>query len=191
MNIGIDIDDTIANTNTSIDTFAKEYTEKVLKRNFKINNVYDILDPMWAKYLYGWSIEEDAKFWEDNYELTMENVTIKDGASRVINELYKNNKIIIITARADNQKIRNLTLDWLKENDIHYHKIFMGHLDKKRIIQENNVDIFIDDNFKNCKEASNLGVRTLLMDSRLNKNFNDEKIKRVFSWDEIEKEICG
>mgnify|MGYP001142863560 CR=1 FL=1 len=32
MNIGIDIDDTIANTNTSIDTFAKEYTEKVLKR---------------------------------------------------------------------------------------------------------------------------------------------------------------
>ena len=100
MNIGIDIDDTIANTNTSIDTFAKEYTEKVLKRNFIINNVYDVIDPMWAKYLYGWSIEEDAKFWEDNYELTMENVTIKDEASRVINELYKDNKIIIITARA-------------------------------------------------------------------------------------------
>lgn len=32
MNIGIDIDDTIANTNTSIDAFAREYTEKVLKR---------------------------------------------------------------------------------------------------------------------------------------------------------------
>ena len=78
----------------------------MLKRDFKINNVYDVLDPMWAKYLYGWTIEEDAKFWQDNYELTMENVTIKDGASRVINELYKYNKIIIITARADSQKIR-------------------------------------------------------------------------------------
>ena len=65
----------------------------------------------------------------------------------------------------------------------------MGYLDKKRIIQENNVDIFIDDNFKNCKEASNLGVRTLLMDSRLNKNLNDEKIKRVFSWNDIERDL--
>ena len=49
--------------------------------------------------------------------------------------------------------------------------------------------IFIDDNFKNCKEASNLGVRTLLMDSRLNKNLNDEKIKRVFSWNDIERDL--
>ena len=65
----------------------------------------------------------------------------------------------------------------------------MGYLDKKRIIQENNVDIFIYDNFKNCKEASNLGVRTLLMDSRLNKNLNDEKIKRVFSWNDIERDL--
>lgn len=65
----------------------------------------------------------------------------------------------------------------------------MGYLDKKRSIQENNVDIFIDDNFKNCKEASNLGVRTLLMDSRLNKNLNDEKIKRVFSWNDIERDL--
>ena len=189
MNIGIDIDDTIANTNISIDTFAKEYTEKVLKRNFKINNLDNVLDPMWAKYLYGWTIEEDAKFWEDKYELTMQNATIKDGASRVINKLYKNNEIIIITARADNQKIRDLTVKWLEENNIHYHKIYMGHLDKKRIIQKNKIDVFIDDNFKNCKEASNLGVRTLLMDSRINKNLNYENIKRVFSWNEIEKEL--
>ena len=37
MNIGIDIDDTIANTFATIDKYAKEYTEKVLKREFKIN----------------------------------------------------------------------------------------------------------------------------------------------------------
>ena len=180
MNIGIDIDDTIANTFESIDKYAKIYTEKVLKRDFKIKDL-DVTDPMWAKYLYGWTIEEDAKFWEDNYELTMENVTVKAGASKVINELYKNNKIILITARANNQKISELTLEWLKENNISYHKIYMGHLNKREIILENNLDIFIDDNFKNCKEASNLSVKALLMNSRLNKNLNDEKIKRVFS----------
>ena len=67
----------------------------------------------------------------------------------------------------------------------------MGHLNKKEIIQENNLDIFIDDNFRNCMEAVKLNIKALMMNARNNKNFNDEKIKRVFSWDEIEKEIFG
>ena len=141
--------------------------------------------------MYGWTIEEDAKFWEDNYELTMENVTVKAGASKVINELCKNNKIILITARADEGEIKEATLNWLKKNNINYHKIYMGHLNKKEIIQENNLDIFIDDNFRNCMEAVKLNIKALMMNARNNKSFNDEKIKRVFSWDEIEKEICG
>ena len=65
------------------------------------------------------------------------------------------------------------------------------HLNKKEIMCENNLDIFIDDNFRNCMEAVKLNIKALMMNARNNKNFNDEKIKRVFSWDEIEKEICG
>ena len=45
MNIGIDIDDTIANTFEFIDKYAKIYTEKVLKRDFKIKDL-DVTDPM-------------------------------------------------------------------------------------------------------------------------------------------------
>ena len=67
----------------------------------------------------------------------------------------------------------------------------MGQLNKKEIMCENNLDIFIDDNFRNCMEAVKLNIKALMMNARNNKNFNDEKIKRVFSWDEIEKEICG
>ena len=67
----------------------------------------------------------------------------------------------------------------------------MGQLNKKEIMCENNLDIFIDDNFRNCMEAAKLNIKELMMNARNNKNFNDEKIKRVFSWDEIEKEICG
>ena len=33
MNIGIDIDDTISQTSEETDKWAKEYTEKILKRN--------------------------------------------------------------------------------------------------------------------------------------------------------------
>ena len=37
MIIGIDIDDTITKTTEQTDIFAKEYTEKILKREFSIN----------------------------------------------------------------------------------------------------------------------------------------------------------
>lgn len=35
MIIGIDIDETISDTTKQIDIFAKEYTEQILKRNFR------------------------------------------------------------------------------------------------------------------------------------------------------------
>ena len=43
-------------------------------------------------------------------------------------------------------------------------------------IQEN-IDIFIDDNYKTCKQISDLGIRTFIMNSRLNKDIQDEKIE--------------
>ena len=105
MNIGIDIDDTISQTSEETDKWAKEYTEKILKRKFELQDI-EILDPIWAKYLYNWSIEENDEFWDLYYEKIMENVKPKEDAIKIINELALENNIIIITAR------------WEKENGI-------------------------------------------------------------------------
>ena len=77
MNIGIDIDDTISKTTEAIDEMAKYYTENILKREFKLNEDKEILDPMWAKYLYGWTTEENDKFWDLYYEKIMSNLSPK------------------------------------------------------------------------------------------------------------------
>lgn len=77
MNIGIDIDDTIANTSEMINVYAKEYTEKLLKREFELKKI-EVLEPFWAKYLYSWTDEEDKKFWNIYYEKIMESVKTKD-----------------------------------------------------------------------------------------------------------------
>ena len=34
-----------------------------------------------------------------------------------------------------------------------------------------------------------MGIKTLIMDSRINKNMKEDKIERVFSWKEIETKI--
>ena len=84
MNIGIDIDDTITNNTEVIDRFAKEYTEQVLNREFKINTL-DVVSPMWAQYVYRWTEQENEDFWDKYYEKVMENAIPKEDAIECIN----------------------------------------------------------------------------------------------------------
>lgn len=190
MNIGIDIDDTITKTTEEVDIWAKEYTQNVLNRKFELQKI-EIFDPMWARHLYNWTVEEDKKFWDLYYEKIMANVKPKEDAVNIINSLAKNNEIIIITARWDRESgiISKITKEWLEDNNIKYSKLFIGHIDKRNIVKENNIELFIDDSYTTCKEISNLGIRTMMMDSRINKEFKDETIERVFSWREIENNL--
>lgn len=190
MNIGIDIDDTIAKTSEETDIYAKEYTENILKRKFELQKI-EILDPMWARHLYGWSDEEDKNFWNLYYEKVMKNVKPKDDAIEIINELSKENNIIIITARWDTENgiIAEITKKWIEKYSINYDKLFIGYLDKRDIAKENNIELFIDDSFKTCKQISEIGVKTFIMDSRINKEMKDDKLERVFSWKEIAEKI--
>ena len=190
MNIGIDIDDTIAKTSEMTDIFAQKFTEEELKRNFTINEI-DVKDPYWAKQTYSWSEEENDKFWEMYYAKIMEELEPKEDVIETLKHLAQKNKIIIITARWDNENniIEKITKNWLEKHQIHYDKLYIGHKDKRQLVTENQVEIFIDDNYQTCKQISELNVRTLIMNSRLNKNIQDSKIERVFSWKEIEEKI--
>lgn len=186
MRIGIDIDDTITKSTEEIDKYAKEYTENILKRNFEPKSD-NITDPRWSKYVYSWNEEEDKKFWDLYYEKFIENVKPKENAIEVINKLSKTNDIIIITARwtVKSGIISEITENWLKKYCINYTKLYLGHKDKRKIAKENNIDIFIDDNIKTCKELHDEGIKTYIMDSRLNHSMDVGDIERVYSWKEI------
>lgn len=190
MNIGIDIDDTITKTSEETDIYAKEYTENILKRKFELQNI-EIFDPMWAKHLYNWTDEENEEFWDLYYEKIMENVKPKGDAVEVINNLSVKNNIIIITARWDRESgiIAKITKEWLKRNKINYEKLYIGHKDKRKISEECKIDVFIDDSYKTCEQIAGLGIKTYMMDSRINKNLEEKNWKRVYSWKDFEKEM--
>lgn len=189
MILGIDIDDTITKTTEQTDIFAKEYTEKVLNREFSIN--LDTYDPMWVQAAYGWTKEDEKGFWNLYYEKDMDMVKPKENAIEVINELYKNHEIILITARWDYESgiIKKITEDWLERHDVHYHKLFINHVDKRKISMENNIDLFIDDSLKTCREIESIGIKTLLMTSRRTDKIDVGSIIKVNSWDEILQKI--
>ena len=57
-------------------------------------------------------------------------------------------------------------------------------------VKENNIEIFIDDSCRNCKDiAYNSNAKVFIMDTRVNQNLEDEKITRVYSWPHLYKEI--
>lgn len=192
MKIGIDIDDTITKTSEQVDLFAREYVEEVLQKKFELHKL-EVINPYSTEKLYGWTKREDKKFWDLYYEKIVENVKPKENAIRIINKLAKDNEIVIITSRLDreNGAIAQITNKWFEKNKVNYHKLFIGYEDKEKIVKENNIDIFIDDNYKICKKVARNNVRILMMNSRANKEIVDNKLERVFSWHQIEQKIKG
>ena len=189
MNIGIDIDDTISETFETLLPYAQRYTIEDLKKESKVHLDGNLKNHFYIVYMNDWDEKEATDFWSRYYGELLKKLNIKTFAADVIKKLKKQgNKIYLITARWEmrSDNVKKITETWLKENDVEYDYLFMNADDKLKIIQENNIDIFIDDSFNNCKKiVDNSDTTVYMMTSRVNCNLEDDKITRVFSWPQI------
>ena len=189
MNIGIDIDDTISETFETLLPYAQKYTIEDLKRESKVHIDGNLGNHFYIVYMNDWNEQEATEFWNKYYGEILRELNIKKFAAEAINNLRKQgHKIYLITARWDmpNDNVKEITRNWLSDNKVEYDELIINASDKLKIVQEKNIDIFIDDSFKNCKNiVDNTNIKVYMMTSRVNSDFNDEKIKRVFSWPEI------
>lgn len=181
MRIGIDIDDTISNTNDLLIEAALEFDRTNFEgKGFKDKSNFKFTD------MFYWTEEMKNQFCTMMYEKIIPEVPLKPHAKEVINRLKdEGNEIYIITARSfddysDPVKISKM---WLERNGIRYNKLFAGIKNKGIICKENNVDIFIDDLPSNCRSVELYGIKTLLFDSDFNKDVID--FKRVERWEEV------
>lgn len=185
MIIGIDIDDTITDTYEVMMNYAQEYTLDVLGREPIINETNSCQNHLYTQYLHNWGKEEDIRFLELYYEKVVKEVRPRTLAIKYLNKLKEEgHKIILITARWETEyaDITTLTKEWLKENNVPYDKLVVNAENKQIAAKQENLDIFIDDSFKNCQMVADIGVKSFLMDSRTNRNLEDERIKRLYSW---------
>ena len=189
MNIGIDIDDTISETFETLLPYSQKYTIEDLKRESKIFIDNNCTNHFYILNTNGWNEKEAVEFWKKYYAEILRKVNIKKFASQVINKLrQEGHKIYLITARWDMDKdnVEEITKQWLKDNKVEYDGLFLNANDKLTIAKENNIDLFIDDSFNNCKTiADNSNIKVYIMNSIVNGNIQDENIKKVFSWPEI------
>ena len=191
MNIGIDIDDTITNTYDIMFNYAQYYTINDIGKDIEDVN-RKIITHMYTKTFHNWNDEEDREFIDKYYKRTILNVLPKMYAVETINKFKENgDKIYLITARIPSKKfnVEEETKKWLEKYNIKYDKLVINSQDKVKVAKENNIEIFVDDSIKNCVQMSNSKIKTYIMDSIINKEFEDKNIKRVYSWPHLYREI--
>ena len=191
MNLGIDIDDTIANTYDVLLKYLQEYTrDDIVIDREKANR--DILAQMYHTNFRNGGDKQDKEFLNRYYEKTVLKVETKIDAVESIKKLKEEgNQIFLITARFPSNKfnIEELTKDWLKKYGIQYDKLILNSQNKVITAKEHCIDIFVDDNIKNCTDMAKAGIKTYIMDSNVNKDFKDENIERVYSWSQLYQKI--
>ena len=172
MRIGIDMDNTICNTDELLE---------------KYQNIFLKEEDISKEYLWN-DNDYKLKFLNKYLETIYKEVSIKEDAKEVINNLSKNNKIYIITARSNNfiSNMTNFIDNYFKEHQIHIDKIIIQAKDKVDACLDNSIDIMIEDSLYNYNKLLDNDINTILFDDK-HKNINIKD--RVVSWKEIEKII--
>jgi uncharacterized HAD superfamily protein len=191
MNIGIDIDDTISNTYEEFIMDINKYIHDILKKDiepdYTQNHAYYNLPKVWNL-----TTEENDFFWDNYYVDIIKRVKPKVDAVKIIKKIKnKGHNIILITARIKDKKedVAEITKKWLKDNNIVFDKLIINVDDKLEIAKKEDISIFMDDNIRNCTMVSSGGIKTYMFNTEANKNYENENIKRVNSWNEFYNEI--
>lgn len=184
MVIGIDIDDTIANTYEVAMSYAQEYTVKELKKEPILKQI-SCDTHYYIQTLLDWKNGEDLKYLKHYYEKIISESMPKTLAIEYLEKLKsEGNRIVLITARweADYFDVKKATKEWIEKYNIPCDKLIINAENKLIACKQENVDVFVDDSFSNCKMVSSAGIKTFLMDTRANNNLKCENFERVYSW---------
>lgn len=186
MRIGIDIDGTLTNIVDSVIAYGQEYELE--------NNLGDgILNPRsdYIKTAFEWGTEIGNKFWRENF-MKINQVEPRPLTKKYLNKLHaEGHEIFIITARSDEElgDAKKISIKWLKKHKIPFDHIFVNAQNKGALCKEHKIDVFIDDLPRNIDSAMDYSVRTFIMNSVTNENFNREGVKRVYSFVDFYREI--
>ena len=180
MIIGIDIDDTVAKTNSSLMDAAIRFDKEYLGgRGFKNKEAYSL------KELFYWTDEDVLNFmtYIRDGNLFTEISPIKD-SQLYINKLYEEGFLIyFITRRKNTANMLRVTMKWLEKHGFNYHKLLMGCSEKGSVCENEGVNLFIDNDVKHVTEVAGKGIKVLLMTDCYNTDC--DVFTRVDTWEDV------
>ena len=172
MNIGIDIDDTMSNSFEIMLADSQIYDIEEMKGTGDIKNLGSIPTYDQIENMYKWEEEALKKFWYKHFERVLREATPKQYVAETIKKLKEEgNNIYIITARYEQDGIESVE--------------GLNSSDKLKIAREYNIDVFIDDCFKFCKEINDAGIKSYMFVGTTNNNIETGEVEKVYSWPQV------
>lgn len=163
MRIGIDVDETLTDTEIS-------FNEVIKKHNVDFNKKYS---DYWSK--------DEAEYILSNFcEEIIGGAKLKEGAKEIVQKLKKDgHELFIITARSNHysKNIKDITHSLMEDNDLEFDGYYFEQNKKSDIAKKLNIDLMIDDNINVYNNMKRENIDCIL--------FGD-KIK---TWDEVLKYI--
>ena len=195
MRIGIDIDDTLAESDMVMFDLAQKYQIEELKKEIPILDRGSNTGHIYLKELFQWSDKEEWDFWDEYYADFLQQVRPKTLAKEYLERLKQDgHTIFLITARFHDPKLKpvdEITKEWIQKYQIPCDTLIVDAVNKMEICMSNQIDIMIDDSVNNCIKIAECGIQTLLMDTKNNcrVEVQNKNIKRIYSWPHIYQEI--
>lgn len=192
MKYAFDLDDTLSDTASIINEYAEKFDKEFLKGKGKMKKINNAVDYYYFAEALNWNKDNIRDFFKQYYIEIIEKVKVKPFVSETINKLKsENNEIYIISARRKREEnvIENITKKWLNKNNIYYDGLYINAKEKVSLVNELNIDFFIDDSYKNCKEVlENTKAKVFMVKTEFNKQIKDNKIRGIKSINQILKE---
>ncbi len=186
MNIGIDLDDVLADSLPALIEYHNDtYNTKFIKEDYHSFHLWKV-----------WSCTKEEsnqridRFFETKY---FKDIKTKPGSQEAISFLKEKNNLYVITSRP--RKFSKGTLEWIEKYfpGVFKEVFFTNYWEKdnpdpkkSHVCNILNIDVFIDDSLDYAIECFNEKRKVFLFEAPSNKNRKfEENIYRVKSWEEI------
>ncbi len=177
MNFGFDIDGVISD-------FVRSFV-KVVKKHYNLTLIEADIYCHDLNLVLGISKRDTVKLIR---ETLLDDLELISGAKETLVKLEsEGNQIFLLTARPSD--LGDVTKSWLEKKGIPHSRIIQLNEGEKYLAKVD-LDLIVEDNLEDAIEWSQKVKSILVFDHPWNQTFNALSIiKRVYSWDEICKEI--
>jgi len=187
MKIGIDLDGVIFDSEKWYRVYSELYDMLELKRNSIIDN-----KEVRFQERYNWSEEEKQEFLNKYQEKITWESSFMPGAKEVLQLLKQDgHELIIITARGGkNKNMIDITKKRfeVEKMDI-FDKCYFGVENKEEVCKNEDIDIMIEDSYRNCKKIADNKIKTIFLKDAPSYDLENEYVKMLYNWGEIYRYI--
>lgn len=188
MKIGIDLDGVVFDSEKELRVYSELYDMCNLHRNSKRNN-----KELMFQERFNWKQEEIEGFLDKYHKQINIEANFMPGVKRILKMLKDDGyQLILITARGGiNKDMIKITEERLKQNSMDiFDKYYWATENKAEVCIKENVDIMIDDFYRNCKRIAEFKIKTIyLKDAPSYELEENEYIKTLYNWGEIYRYI--